>query len=330
MLKSVLLSLGVMISTAAPAQDLHAVVDAHILPGYRSLAATSQGLAEAARDDCNPSSRALQTTYHAAFDAWVAVSHLRFGPSEVDNRAFALAFWPDPRGATPKTLAALIRASDPVVETPEEFRTVSVAGRGFYALEFLLFDTDIAEMGTPEYRCALIRAVSSDIAQNAAGILNDWDMRYAELMRGAGHNDTYRSEAEALRQLFTAMSTGLQFTSDVRLGRPLGTFDRPRPNRAEARRSGRSLRHVVLALQSTRGLAGLMSDANPALDAAFAKALRRAEALDDPVFAGVAAPQGRLRVEVLQQHVDLIRQQIAQDLGPALGITAGFNSLDGD
>ncbi|HBR37591.1 MAG TPA: peptidase M75, partial [Sulfitobacter pontiacus] len=54
-----------------------------------------------------------------AFDAWIAVSHLRFGPSETDNRAFALAFWPDSRGATPKTLAGLITDADPVGRDPQ-------------------------------------------------------------------------------------------------------------------------------------------------------------------------------------------------------------------
>ena len=55
-----------------------------------------------------------------------------------------------------------------------------------------------------------------------------------------------------------------------------------------------------------------------------------AEELDDPVFAGVAEPQNRFRVEVLKQAVDDIRRCLAEDLGPTLGLTAGFNSLDGD
>ena len=60
------------------------------------------------------------------------------------------------------------------------------------------------------------------------------------------------------------------------------------------------------------------------------KALRRAEMLDDPVFAGVSDAQGRLRVEVLQQAIQLIGEHSAQYLGPSLGVAAGFNSLDGD
>lgn len=321
---------GLFLPSAAISQDVSAIVDTHILPGYEALAATTQTLSVTAQEDCAPTSTALKTAYHEAFDAWVSVSHLRFGPSEKDDRAFALAFWPDPRGSTPKTLAGLIGDADPVIETRDSFRTVSVAGRGFYALEFLLFDAAFLDMGTPEYRCALVQAVSADIADNSAAILQDWSRDYADLMRNAGENDTYRSEEEAMRQLFTALSTGLEFTSSARLGRPLGTFDRPRPNRSEARRSDRSLRQVVLSLEANRSLAELMSGGNSELDATFAKALQRAASLDDASFDGVADPQDRLRVEVLQQYVDVIRQKVAEDLGASLGIAAGFNSLDGD
>ncbi|MEM6896956.1 MAG: imelysin family protein, partial [Pseudomonadota bacterium] len=264
-----------------------------------------------------------------AFDAWISVSHLRFGPSEADDRAFALAFWPDPRGSTPKTLATFIRDSDPVVESTDDFATVSVAARGFYAMEFLLYDAQFAGDESADYRCALIQAVATDIARNASAILADWENGYAALMSEPG-NDIYRSSTEAAQQFFTALSTGLEFTSDTRIARPLGTFDRPRPARAEARRSGRSLRHVALSLAATKELAEMIAMDDPAVTAVFDTAVGRAAALEDPVFAGVAEPQGRLRVEALKQHIDNARELLALEVGPSLGIAAGFNSLDGD
>ncbi|WP_371224965.1 imelysin family protein [Roseovarius sp. 2305UL8-3] len=319
-----------LFAVPATAQSIDAVIEGHILPSYARLANDTQALSDAATASCLPGDPALTTAYHAAFDAWVKVSHLRFGPSEVNDRAFALAFWPDSRGATPKTLATLIRGADPVIDTLESFQTVSIAARGFYALEFLLFDEGFADLGTADYRCALIRVSTADIAANAAAILTDWENGHGDLMREAGSNDTYRSAEEAQRQLFTALTTGLEFTSAMRLGRPLGTFDRPRPKRAEARRSGRSLRHVILSLEATRQLAALISEGDTTLDGLFEQALGRAAALDDPVFAGVSDIQGRLRVEALQQSVDRIDTYALQTVGPRLGISAGFNALDGD
>ena len=143
-------------------------------------------------------------------------------------------------------------------------------------------------------------------------------------------NGTYRSTSEAHQQFFTALLSGLEFTSDVRLGRPMGTFERPRPNRAEARRSGRSLRHVVLSLEATEQLAGLLSGEDPDIAGRFQAALERALALNDPIFASVAKHHGRFQVEVLQQKIDEIRDILTQELGPRLGISAGFNALDGD
>ncbi|MEM9584102.1 MAG: imelysin family protein [Pseudomonadota bacterium] len=314
---------------AAQEVDLSIIVNAHILPHYEALAAETAALSAQAIEDCTPDSADLKAAYHDAFDAWVGGSHLRFGPSEQQDRAFALAFWPDPRGSTPKALAALIAAEDQVVTDPQSFAAVSVAARGFYALEFLLFDPQFTDGTKAEYHCALVKAVSADIAANASGILEDWQGGYGDLMANPG-NETYRTNEEAARQAFTALSTGLEFTSQARLGRPLGSFDRPRPNRAEARRSERSLRHVILSLQATRDLAALISGGDENVNASFVVALQRAEALEDPVFASVADPSGRFRVEVLQQSIDAIRNMLAQEVGPSLGIAAGFNSLDGD
>lgn len=322
-----LLTIGQPVLADGP--DVTAIVETHVVPGYERLADTSATLAATAQTACIAGDPDLETAYHAAFDAWVGVSHLRFGPSETDQRAFALAFWPDPRGSAQKTLATLLRDADPVVEDPAAFQEVSVAARGFYALEFLLFDAGFAGPENPEHACALIQAISIDIATNAAAILADWSDDYAALMTTPG-NETYRNSEEAAKQLFTALSTGLEFTSQTRLGRPLGTFDRPRPARAEARRSGRSLRHVALSLESTRALAAGISAQDPAVAQAFDDALERAAQLDDPVFAGVAKPQGRLRVEALQTQVEEIRGLLALEVGPRLGIAAGFNSLDGD
>ncbi|WP_417207993.1 imelysin family protein [Antarctobacter sp.] len=309
--------------------DVDAIVDGHVLPHYRTLASETAALAGAAAADCSPDSAQLRAAYGTAFDAWVAVSHLRFGPSEHGDRAFALAFWPDSRGATPKALGRLIGGEDPVINSLETFQSVSIAARGFYAMEFMLYDPQFATAGVAGYRCSLVQVMAADIADISADILAGWENGYADLMRQAG-NDTYRTPDEAAKQLFTALSTGLEFTADTRLGRPLGSFEQPRPNRAEARRSERSLHHVVLSLQALRDLGARLSDGDAKLDAAFERALQRAAILDDPVFAGVSDPQGRLRIETLQQRIAEIREIVSNDLGPRLGIAAGFNSLDGD
>ncbi|WP_281968808.1 imelysin family protein [Roseovarius nanhaiticus] len=336
--RHIALALALCAPAAASAQArsiAEEVVDAHILPRFAALAETSAELRAAASKTCDREDAALRAAYAAAFDAWVAASHLRFGPTEMEDRAFALAFWPDTRGITPRTLRGLIADADPVVEAADEYAEVSIAARGFYALEMMLFDPEIAALGDAQYRCALMQVIAADTAKLAADILADWQGGYADALRNSGaEGSPYRSDAEALQELFKALTYGLEFTSDTRLGRPLGTFDAPHPKRAEAWRAGRSLRHVRLSLASledlARRLAGDDEDLQARLTSGFEAAREDAGALQDPVFAGVSEPAARLRVEVLRQKIDRVRETVQSELGPELGVAAGFNALDGD
>lgn len=328
----------VLIPLAAGAEQGAAIVadsvEGHILPRFERLAQASDALANVAAADCTVASKSLVRAYSDALDAWVSASHLRFGPTEMADRAFALAFWPDSRGKTPRALGTLIAQEDTIGTSVAEYAQMSIAARGFHALEFLLFDPEISTTGGAAYRCSLMQTVTGDIAVTTAAILSDWQSDYATRLLEPGPEGTYRTEEEALQEIFKALTTGLQFTSETRLGRPLGTFDRPRPKRAESWRSGRSARHVVLSLQSTRDLALRLAagdaDLTAALEVAFDRALTRLETLNDPIFASVADPQGRFRVEVIQQAVENIRAVVREDLGPTLGVAAGFNLLDGD
>jgi predicted lipoprotein len=310
------------------------IVDEHILPRFQSLAETSAHLATTAQNDCAVTSQALQNAYSDAFDTWVRASHLRFGPTEVDDRAFALAFWPDSRGATPRSLTTLLTEQDPVIASPEDFAQVSIAARGFYAMEFLMYDETLSNMGDEAARCTLVQTVTTDIATTSAAILEGWQTDYAARLKSPDTSSTYRSDEEVLKELFKALVTGLQFTSETRLGRPLGTFERPRPTRAEAWRSGRSARHVELSLAALNDLAFRLSSDNAELseriETSFEVAATLLSELDDPIFAGVGDPQTRFKVEVTQQSIDNIHAVVRDELGPTLGVAAGFNSLDGD
>lgn len=320
--------------SVTPAEKIDDVLNGHILPRMDKLAIAGTALADTAETHCAPEDPDLRTAFGAAFDAWIAVSHLRFGPSEVDQRAFALAFWPDPRGTGARTLGGFLASSDPIAKNAEAFAQVSVAARGFYALELLLYDPALMRAGEPAYHCQLVQTISAGIAANGVAMAEDWNETYAIAFAEPSEDGIYRTETEALQEGFKALSTGLQFTSETRLGRPLGTFDRPRPNRAEARRSGRSAEHIAISLMTLADLADRLSRSDPALNAElashFERTLSRLSALEDPVFAGVSQPSGRIRVEALQNSIEEIRGIVSGSLGPTLGVAAGFNALDGD
>ena len=329
-MRSALVALFLLGALPAAADTAEAISD-HVLPGYAEFARASTDLAGAAAQDC--SAAPLKEPWNRAFDAWTGVAHLRLGPAEDGGRALAIAFWPDPKATGARQTAAMIAAADPALATPEGLAGASVAARGFYALERLLWG---APYGPGDYSCALVRGLAGDLAGLAEALAQDWGQPgsggYADqlLSPGAEGNTRFLTPDESRQALFTQLITGLEFNADQRLGRPLGSFDKPRPERAEAIASGRSLRNVTLSVIALRDLARSLAGEHPATEAAFARAIALAQDLDDPVFAGVAEPASRLKVEILQQAIRAAQEAALAEVGGALGVGVGFNSADGD
>lgn len=325
-----LIILAVTILCALPARaGVDDVLDRHILPGLSRFARAAERLDAAARADCRAA--ALREPFHAAFDAWLPVGDIRLGPSE--QAALSIAFWPDPKGHGRRVLDRMIAGQDPVVHDPTAYATESIAGRGLFALELLLFDPALAGFAQGDYGCALVRAVAGDLSDQATGLEAAWRTEFAPLLRNAGapDNPVYLDEAEALRAIYTQILSSLEFTADQRIGRPLGSFDRPRPGRAEAWRSGRSLRNVLIATRGAHTLATALADGPlPDSDAALARVEEAASRIVDPAFQDITDPQAWLRLEILQQRVRDLRAAIETEIGARLGLSAGFNSQDGD
>lgn len=208
-------------------------------------------------------------------------------------------------------------------------------------MAFLVFEEKRRAKATSDYLCAFIQTVTVDRAVNTAPIAQDQRAASAQTLLEPTPDRTHRSNKEVLRGLPKALATGVQFTSETRLGRPLGTCDRPAQaahSRADSWRSARSALHVALSLEALRDLVLHLALLLLGRDAAlcghigdqFGKALTRLENLDDPFIAAVAMPQTRLKIDVLQKSIDFLRNVVRDKLGPTLSVAAGFNALDGD
>ena len=316
--------LALTLLLACPAHaDVAAALD-QIGQGYTGFATATAALADTAAQTCDAA--ALKPAFNAAFDAWMAVAHIHLGPIEYDGRALAIAFWPDPKGLGAKAQRALLMG-DPALLEPDMFAQQSVAARGLMGLERLLYAVE----APPANPCPLIRATATNLAQMAGVVARDWPA-FAQTLATAGQpgNTAYLTDSEAKQALFTQLATGMEALADGRIGRPLGTFDKPRPERAEARASSRSLRNIGLSVAALRDMALALDADIPITTAAFDRVAKLAAALDDPTLAGVADPQGWLKVEILQHSVRAARDAAVAELAPALGVGLGFNSQDGD
>lgn len=308
--------LALALATPAVA-DTATVVQDHVRPGFTAFANATRALA--AIESCDPD--VLRAAFQGVYDSWMPVAHLTLGPAEEDGRGLAVLFWPDPKGSGWKAQRALLDAPP----TMEEMAQQSVAARGLPALERLLFPTEPVENA-----CPLIQVTADDLAATAAALKAGWGP-YGDQMLTAGQpgNDRFLKPEEATQALFTQLATGLESLADRRIGRPLGTFDKPRPDLAEARASFRSIRNITLSLVALKDLALTLNPDSPKTLAAFDHAIGLAEALD-PDIDRITDPQAWLKLEILQQAVRATRDTAIAELGPALGVELGFNSQDGD
>jgi len=323
-----LILLAAALLAAAPAiAGVKEAVEGHLLPGIADFAEAADVLAQSAKADCT--AEAVKPWYQSAFDAWLAIGDFRLGPTE--TAALGVAFWPDDHGATQKTLRQLVAAKDPAADDPGKFAEVSIAGRGLFALDLLLYDPAFS-YGPDDYTCTLVRAVTADLDRQAQQLQADWQ-HFAVTIETAGDpgNAMFQSKDEAAQDLYTQLLGALEFTSDQRLGRPMGTFDKARPTRAEAWRSGRPLRDVQLAVAAAGAFGKALSAVpTPETDEALEDVETAAAQVGDPDFAHIDDPQVRFRVEALQQAVQRLRRAVEFEIGASLGVKPGFNSLDGD
>jgi predicted lipoprotein len=227
---------------------------------------------------------------------------------------------------------------DPVVDDPAAFAGVSVAARGFFALDYLLFDPAAAPIEAQDYRCRLLQAITRDMATTAVRMLARWRDPWAGILTSAGapDNSVYLAPDESTRALYAALTEALQADVNLRLGRPLGTFEHPQPRRAEAWRSGRSLHDVEVSLETLRSYAATVfapaigPDHAATVAVSFDAALAAVGRVGGPIDVAVATTQGRFRVEALQTAIHRVESEIAEHVGPTIGVASGFNAMDGD
>lgn len=311
------------------------VLNDYAVPHVATFAEATAGLAQSAEADCTPGSADLVSAWNGAMDAWLGVQDLRFGPLEQGSRRQAIAYWPDVDGHRPRALSRILTGQDPVLDKPETFPGQPISARGLYAVEAMLFDPDFNTYAAGDPGCVLVRAMTQDLAASAAAVQEAWQSDFVTVMRTAGNkrNARFLDASEARQVVFTALLTSMQFDIDERLGLPLGTFDRPRPKRAEGRLSDRSQRNLALSLAGHRDLmVALVPDPAdaPRSYADFDRVIGLAEGLDDPDFSGVDDPARRFQVEALQTALIALRADVHTELGETLTVTMGLNSLDGD
>jgi predicted lipoprotein len=319
-----------------------------VAPAFKALAGETHTLAQAAEDFAAQPSQdgfaALRVAYDSVSDAWMQAQFFRLGPLGAQQRSERFEYWPEKRPIIDRQLSALLADLKPESLAPEKFARASVAVQGLPALERLLYGDTARQVlsAGPEQkaRIAVIQAIAHNLDDLAQELAADWEKVLRDPMSAASL--FAQNPTEAAAQLYAGLMTGLQVVSDQKIAGPRGqTIDKAKPKSAEQWRSGRSLKNIKLNLQALReaaagksGFAALLSADQAALKteiaAAFDAALAAADAAPEPLDTAVADPEGRKKVGTLLIAVNHVRDIMNQKVPPAIGISLGFNEMDGD
>jgi predicted lipoprotein len=332
------------------------LLEGYVLPRAEALARITATLSASTVQFCKARTGRVPddavARFDAAFDAWIRVRHLAFGPFEFFLRINRFQYSPDPGRRVARDLDALIARKDVASLAPREFAKGSVTLQGFPALEILFYDAKARVAlqrsdGEGDYRCRLAQAIARNMAEMVAGVVADWRGGGAEpflqvMTRPRPGNAYYQTHREVALQFFKNLYGGLDVLADVKLAPVLGpSLSEARPELEESPASGRSLAHVISSQQAleafyTAGLEGLLRASGndpglvPLLRRAFRMTIATARGINVPLARAVADPAARRQVEKLLLQIRALKQLVSQRLSAATGLVVGFNALDGD
>lgn len=348
---------AVLLFAAAPATadpvpaDIGArVIEGHVAPALSAFATAAGEMETRVQALCaEPGGERLAGARDGLAElvsAWGGVFPLRFGPLQAGNRFERIFFWPDPRGVIVRQVQALLAEGDRAALSAGVLAGRSVAVQGLPALEFALHGSGAEELeqAGDGFRCAYAAAVAGNIANMADELAAEWAAGapfHAAFTVPSATSDPYRSEKEVAGEIVKALGTGLQFVRNAELLPALGeTADKARGRRAPLWRSDLTF---VLAAAQIEGLSALAEatglreagdpDTRAALDALrfdLNHALDALRAVSTPAEEAFADPEDRERIRYVSVVLDAANGTVGERLSAALGLTMGFNALDGD
>lgn len=324
-------------------------IDGFIRPSYHAFHQSTSALYKAGKALCAAPSEAALEADRAAFgktvDAWSRIEIIRFGPVTEQNRLERILFWPDRKGTGLKQVQAALAAKDPTATDVAQLEQKSVAMQGLGALEFILYGTGSEALATGDaHRCAYGTAISGNLDAIADELETAWAAPdgFASIWANpSAQNPLFRDGSETVTELMDVFVTGTELVRDVRLGGFLGKdASADKPKQALFWRSGKTVDALSGNLAGMRSLleASHLADALPPEAAymgpsaffEFGNAANAAKAATGPIAEVLADPDRRSKLAYFGIVTSSLSDIFGTQMSGALGLTAGFSSLDGD
>ena len=316
-------------------------------PGFEHFSlASAQFLSEAQESCQSPSPESLvdlQTQFEATVAAFSAVELYRIGPMLEDNRQNRLFYWPDKRHVGDRQLRELLADEASSQLGAKAVSGKSVTLQGLPALERLLYGksttSHLAQVSdTPD--CQVVEAIADNLHIMAMSLNQDWQDDSAlvqSMVQPASDSDYFRTSDEVLRSLVTQIIVAI----DVVLDRKIAalTDEDVHLQQAPLWRSGQTLSMIRSNLDSVRALSvdtelASVGELDNELGFEFRSADELLQKLQElPALTndkGKLSDEAQSLLRTLTAIVSGIKYTLNDRFTAALGITAGFNSEDGD
>lgn len=326
---ALILGVSATVAQAQPTPDesYRRIVTEFIKPGFTALSDTAERHSAERRAYCAAPSPEklgkLAASFHLLADAWAKIEIIRSGPASEDFRHERFYFWPERKNAVERGLTVLLDQG--AILDAGAIRKQSAAVQGLPALERLLYangeaDTKLGKGPTGQLRCRLGTAISENAAELASEMATAWASAPAN------------STPEARAALATDIVTAYAILKDTKIETVVGKDEAAvKPRAAEFWRSGRSMRDIMLNLAALLTVNDLLFPDPPedvALPYSTRTALSIAESIKD--LAATASGVERNDAVFLRDAVGAAEDRAVIEVPSALGVTIGFNSLDGD
>jgi predicted lipoprotein len=348
-----LAALATVVAAITPAHAdaplISRAIDGFIRPAYAGFHQETAALQTDVQALCAAPTRAkfdaARAHFVATVRAWAIVEPVRFGPVTEQNRLERILFWPDRKSIGLKQVQAALAGKDATATDPTTLAQKSVAMQGLGALEFVLFGTGSEALSAGDaFRCDYGEAIAANLETIAAAISSDWadPDGFGRLLANPGaDNSLYRNDTEAVTELFDVFVHGLELVRDVRISGFLGDEAKAdKPKQAVFWRSEATVASIAGNLDGLKTLFDA-ADFSPSLgtdmewipgsiDFEFNNAERALTELDGPITDTLADADKRQKLTYVRLVTSSLSELFGVRLAAALGLSAGFSSLDGD
>jgi predicted lipoprotein len=316
-------------------------------PAFAEFAKLAKVHDEAAQAYCDNPADNTFAQLHKEFKSLVAgfsaIELYRIGALLDDNRPNRFFYWPDKRRVVERQLRTLLIGLTNKTLSIDEMSQKSVALQGLPALERLLFGENATQRlisASDKIDCQLILAFADNMNTMAVSVDAGWDadtLLVQSLLRPESGSDYFRNDNEVLRSIVTQIVVGIDIVLNCKIAALHG--DDADIKKAPLWRSEQSVSMISHNLESLRTLtieSGLAEVANLENELSFefrtaVEMLRKLEALPDLIDEyGNLSTEAQSLARALLAVVSGIKETLNDRFTQTLGISAGFNSEDGD